>query len=422
MFKNRDETNPSHNNSPRRVKLFFVGEADTPAARMEAIRQLRKGQILNYLLQQGQASRVDISRALGFNLRTVSLLVASLVEDNLVIEKPVLASSSMGRRPVPLELNARAATILAIDVRRQTTVMALVDLNGQVLIRTEQESSFGDTPEGQARWLVDAALAFLAEHHGELPPLGGAGLSAEGFAFRQHVAHRHAAVTEPMRLALEEALQVPVASDSDSRLIAIAEQWFGQEARGKRNTVILNIGEGLGAGCVVDGKIMCGVNGYAGELGHIPMGDPGVPCYCGASGCLENVVSGSGLKRLAAQYCPVPCKEEVDTKTVIEHLLRVPKGRTVLDKFVHHLALAVTVVENLFDPGTIVLGGPVAPLLAPLHSQILEKLDQVAVPFIQDKNHVGFSTLADDAILMGAAGLVLTQIYSASHVAAESLL
>src|SRR5690349_10547422 len=124
--------------TPRRLKLYFHGEAETPAERMAAIRQLRKGQILNYLLNEGPASRVDISRALGFNLRTVSLLVSSLIKDNVVVEKPVKVSAAMGRRPVPLELNSGAACVMAIDVDRHHTSFALLDLQGNFLVRSQR--------------------------------------------------------------------------------------------------------------------------------------------------------------------------------------------------------------------------------------------------------------------------------------------
>lgn len=407
--------------TPRRVKLYFSGEAETPAERMAAIRQLRKGQILNYLLREGPASRVDISRALGFNLRTVSLLVSALVSDNIIVEKPATASSSMGRRPVPLELNARAASVLAIDVRRQITTIALLDLHGRILVRDQQDSDFADSPEDQGKWITDISLAFLERHHGDLPPLAGAGFSFEGFVFKQHVAHRHAASTEPIRAALEARLGVPVSSDTDSRLLAIAEQWFGA-ARGSRDAVILNISDGLGAGFIVDSKILDGEHGLAGEIGHVPLGDPGIPCYCGSSGCLENIVSGTGLARIAAlNGFPI----DGDTSRLPEMLQTVftsQKGHDIVNKFVRHLALAIVITDNLFDPGAIVLGGTVAPLIAPFHNQILDTLENSAVPFILEKSHIGFSTLGEDAVLLGAAGQILNHIYSASHVDAESLL
>lgn len=405
----------------RRVKLYFSGEAETPAERMAAIRQLRKGQILNYLLREGPASRVDISRALGFNLRTVSLLVSALVGDSIIVEKPVAASNSMGRRPVPLELNARAGSVMAIDVRRQTTTLALFDLHGRVLVRDQHDSDFGDSPESQGKWLTDVAIDFLKRRHGDLPPLAGAGLSFEGFVFKQHVAHRHDAVTEPIRQALEKRLQVPVSSDTDSRLLAIAEQWFGA-ARGTRSAVILNISDGLGAGFIVDGKILDGEHGLAGEIGHIPLGDPGIRCYCGSKGCLENIVSGSGLTRLAALNGFPTDGDATQLPELLQKVFTTQKGREIVNKFVSHLALAMVITDNLFDPGAIVLGGTIAPLIAPFHNQILDTLEHSAVPFILEQSRIGFSTLGEDAVLLGAAGQILNHIYSASHVAAESLL
>src|SRR5690606_25115350 len=140
----------------------------------------------NFLLQEGPSSRVDVARALGFNLRTVSLLVASLIQDNIVVEMPTQVSTMMGRRPVPLELNFSAACVMAIEVEREQTRFVLMDLQGNFLVESRQKSDFDDSPEQQAEWLVQASRSFLAEHHKELPPLAGAGFSFDGFVFRQH--------------------------------------------------------------------------------------------------------------------------------------------------------------------------------------------------------------------------------------------
>lgn len=422
MAMNKKKSSGDENGrTPRRVKLYFSGEADTPAERMAAIRQLRKGQILNYLLHNGPASRVDVSRKLGFNLRTVSLLVAALIADNIIIEKPVKVSTSMGRRPVPLELNANAGCVMGIDVGRYRTGMALLDLQGRVLVRDDRPSDFSNTPEEQATWLVAAANEFLKSHHGDLPPLAGAGISFEGFVFQQHVARRHSAVTESICKALEDSLGVPVSSDTDSRLAAIAEQWFGT-VRGGRNAIIFNISDGLGLGCIVGGKLLSGSHGFAGEIGHVPLGEPGIPCHCGSSGCLENIVSGSGLARLAAESGIFPDEASFDIKRLAELSQKDEKARQVLEKFSKHLALAIVMADNIFDPEAIVLGGPMAPYVAAFKDLFIETAQKSAVPFIMEKTRIEFSTLGEDAILLGAGGQILNHIYSASHVAAESLL
>lgn len=411
----------SDNVTPRRVNLLFQGEAGSPAERMAAIRQLRKGQILNYLLNDGPASRVDIARALGFNLRTVSLLVASLIDENIVVERPVLATNAMGRRPVPLELNASAACVLAIEVDRSVTRFALINLQGHFLVQDNRPSDFGDSPEAQSKWLVAAATEFLEKYHKNLPPLTGAGYSFDGFVFRQHAAHHHGTVTEPMRLALEKAIHVPVSSDTNSRLIAIAEQRFGA-AQGIRNAITINIGDGLSLGCVLEGRVLAGNHGIAGELGHIPLGQPGVPCYCGASGCLENIVSGSGLLRMAAD-AGIKLEPGRDVFAQMKTLAETDKTAAgVWDKFFHQLATAISIAANLYDPEVIVISGPAARVLEPSHAKLMEHLNQVSVPFIMEKISIRYSRLGENSVLMGAGGQILNHIYSAAHVAAEALL
>jgi predicted NBD/HSP70 family sugar kinase len=421
QYKQKKPNAGDSTDGPRRVKLYFQGAAETPAERMAAIRQLRKGQILNFLLQEGPASRVDISRALGFNLRTVSLLVASLIKDNVVAEKPVLASTAMGRRPVPLELNFSAACILAIDVGRTETIMVLMDLKGKVLVRDEKPSDFEDTPAKQGAWLVKTVRTFLQESHGNLPPLTGAGLSCEGFIFRQHATFHHSTDTEDIRKQLEDALHIPVSSDTDSRLVAVAEQRFGT-AQGARNAVIFNVRDGLGLGAIVDGKILGGEHGFAGEIGHIPLGDPGIPCYCGSSGCLENVVSGSGLARLAVKAGLYPDEQSVDLDKLVKSAASNKAAADVIDTFTCRLATAIVMAANLFNPDIIVIGGPLAHHIAGLKEKLQDAIKGAGVPFIMDRTRIAFSTLGDNAVLLGAAGQILNHIYSAAHVPAESLL
>ncbi len=419
--QNYDDSTADDDNFPRRVQLYFSGEAETPAERMAAIRQLRKGQILNHLLHHGPASRVDVSRALGFNLRTVSLLVAALVADNVISEMPVKISAQMGRRPIPLQLNSSAACVMGIDVGRHRTVIALLDLQGKVLVRTEQASDFDDSPEQQGDWLVSAVIDFLKTHHGDLPPLAGAGLSFEGFVFKQYAAKSHAVATKPICAALEAALKVPVSAETDSRLVAIAEQWFGN-AKGMRNAVIFNLSDGLGIGCIVDGKMLSGNHGLAGEIGHVPLGQPGIPCHCGSSGCLENIVSGSGLARLAVEAGLFPDIESVSIAQLADRAHKEEAARGVLEQFSQHLALGIVMADNLFDPETIVLGGPIAPHVASFQDLFIKAAKRSAVPFIMEKTRIRFSSLGEDAVLLGAGGQILNHIYSASHVAAETLL
>lgn len=406
---------------PRHVKLYFHGEAETPAERMAAIRQLRKGQILNYLLNNGPSSRVDIARALGFNLRTVSLLVTSLIRDEVVVEQPAKASHAMGRRPVPLELNASAACVMAIEVDRDFTRFALLDLQGQILVTDEYDSDFGDTPELQARWLIDTTRGFLNRHRNNRPPLAGGGFSFDGFVFRQHLSHSHASVTEPIRHALEEALKIPINADTNSRLIVIGEQRFGG-ARGARDALTINISDGLSLGGMVDGKVLEGTHNSAGELGHIPLGESGIPCYCGSSGCLENIVSSSGIRRLMKKHNLNVPPNTPAFKALLQQSGRNETAMHILNEFHKHLALAITIGSNLYDPEVVVIAGSVSPDLEPYHDNLRKHIQKLSVPFIMEKISIKYSLLGKDAVLLGTGGQILNQIYSASHVDAESLL
>lgn len=401
--------------------LLFDGAAESPAERQAGKRQLRKGQILGLLRTSGPLSRVEIARALAFNLRSVSLLVDELVAEQLVLEQEGRRTAS-GRRPIPVALNPAAACVLGMDVGRSSTAAALMDLQGNLLARTVAESNFSADPREQAGWVADLAARFLAgQKKGDLPPLAGMALAADGLVHRQQLPQRLADAAEPVRARLETLLGVPVFSGSDSHFLALGEQWFGQ-ARGVRHAAVFNLTDGLGLGVIIDGKLLSGSRGWAGEIGHVPLGEAGIPCFCGSTSCLENIVSGSGLVRMAKEEGLLAGRRAA-AGTVAE-LAR--KGslpaRRVFDRFARGLALAATLVIDLHNPEVVVFGGSLASCGDLFLETVNTELDRLAVPYIRAATRVCVSELGEDAVLLGACAAVLNQIYDTSHVAVETLL
>jgi len=108
-------------------------------------------------------------------------------------------------------------------------------------------------------------------------------------------------VIVPLADMFSEALGVPVALTNDANAAAIGEMMYGT-ARGMKNFIMLTLGTGVGSGIVVDGKLLYGANGFAGELGHVVVQrENGRPCGCGRKGCLETYCSATGVARTARE-------------------------------------------------------------------------------------------------------------------------
>jgi fructokinase len=164
-------------------------------------------------------------------------------------------------------------------------------------------------------------------------------------------------IGRPLASDLTAALERPVRLANDANCFTLSEATDGAAA-GADMVFGVILGTGVGGGCVVDGRILAGVNGICGEWGHNPLPwptddeRPGPPCYCGREGCVETFLSGSGLARDYA----------LDGNTEPSEITRraaagEPAAKAVVERYCDRLARALSTVINIFDPQVIVLGG-----------------------------------------------------------------
>tara|TARA_R110002096_G_scaffold91779_4_gene207721 strand:- start:1997 stop:2938 length:942 start_codon:yes stop_codon:yes gene_type:complete len=164
---------------------------------------------------------------------------------------------------------------------------------------------------------------------------------------------------QPMQDDLRALLQRPVTLTNDANCLALSEATDGA---GKNHNLVFAaiLGTGCGAGISVNGRILTGLNGVAGEWGHNPLAwTPQAelalrPCFCGRDGCNETFLSGTGLslthKLLTGQEQPA--------RDIVDQALKADKGATeTLNQYLDHLARGLAAVINILDPDIIVLGG-----------------------------------------------------------------
>lgn len=241
-------------------------------------------------------SRADIARLTGLTRATVSSLVGELIDGGYLAEVGQ-GESAGGKPPTLLSLNGAGRMTVALDVGRQPMEGALVDLAGTVRTRL--------TGPGHAI-TGDAALAALVDLGSRLAgtapaPLLGVGVGAPGVidaAGNVIEASRLDWHRRPVKAVLEEALGHPVSVSNDARVSALAHFRRGRPQTG--SLVLVKIGRGVGAGALVDGKLLDGDHHAAGEIGHVTVEPGGQLCSCGNRGCLETVVSTPALSAALA--------------------------------------------------------------------------------------------------------------------------
>lgn len=256
-----------------------------------------------------------------------------------------------------------------IDIGGSKTDGVLLDGDGRELASVRLTTRRGD--DGVVGTTVEA-LEALAERSGRgIASFGRIGIGVPGQVERSAGVVRHAYNIGVEQLALGPAIAsrtgLPVSLDNDVTAAAIG----AAHLMGLGGTVAyLNLGTGLSAGIVVDGRPLRGSHGFAGEIGHLPISPLGRPCPCGQIGCLETAASGSALLAWWPAGGPHPGRTLLPAVEAGD-----AEARAAFDHLVEGAASAVRLLALTIDPGAIVLGGGLRLLGAPLTDGISRTLD-----------------------------------------------
>jgi glucokinase len=211
---------------------------------------------------------------------------------------------------------------------------------------------------------------------------------------------------------------LPVFLDNDVNALALAEWRFGH-GRGARSLVALAVGTGIGAGIVLDGRLVRGASGFGGELGHVPVDFDGPPCWCGGRGCLVVFASGRGIAEAArARAAGSPQTALVraaggDARAITAPMIfaaaaggdAVAAG--VVDEACRALGAILGVVVNGLNPEVVVVTGGVAGSLAPLSARIMQAAGEYAFARALAATRVAIVPGDKRVTMRGAAALVL---------------
>lgn len=193
-------------------------------------------------------------------------------------------------------------------------------------------------------------------------------------------------------------LNVDVRIENDANCYALGEGLSGQ-ARGVSDYVVFTLGTGIGGGIVINGKLLTGAHGMAGELGHIAAGDFDRKCGCGAFGHIEPETGADGIEKKAASlglvhYIP----------SLWEERANYPQKK-IWDEALHSLARGIVSILHILDPQLVILGGGIS--RSPELREELEKfIDVYLSPAFKGKTELKISDLGNDAAVIGAASLV----------------
>jgi N-acetylglucosamine repressor len=368
--------------------------------------------VLRTIYEDGPLSRADVARATGLTRTTVSDLVERLVDERLVVEAGT-GPSTGGKAPILLRVPADARQLIGIHVDRERLSGVVVDLHGEVQVR--EARGLGDRDGAEALEELDSlvlALSAAADRR-----LVGVGVGAPGLIDTMAGTVRWAVGfdwhDEPVGARLTQVSGLPAVVVNDSQAAAMAEWAFGRHDTGSA-MVVIKVGEGIGAGIVLGGRLYAGEDSGAGEIGHTRVTEEEIACRCGSSGCLETVASQRAVlthaRRLAAT---TPGWALAGQDVTHRALLAAFEAGDVLAREIvlesaPPLGRVIGAVIGTLGARDIVLVGPMTDYGEPWLERVRAEARRSALPLLVERSTIHLGRTGDDVVELGAAAMLMT--------------
>ena len=199
---------------------------------------------------------------------------------------------------------------------------------------------------------------------------------------------------------LQDLLKCEVFIDNDANIFALGEHYFGA-AKNDSNFISITIGTGIGGGIFVNGELLLGENGFAGEIGHMKVTKDGPLCGCGKRGCFEAWCSSENIKKRYNETF----KANLDTRDILRQKDR--KSLIFLNETFEIMSIAISNLINIFNPSLIVLGGGLIKSYDLFIEQVEENVKHYVLPSFKDTYRIEASKLGDNAAVLGAISLAI---------------
>ena len=369
------------------------------STRVKATRSQTRSNNLSLALQiiysEGPTSRAGVARSSHLTPATASDLVDELIETGLVIEAGT-GPSAGGKPPKLVAPNPEGRSIIALDISSSRFQGAVVDLSGEVLTAESVPGAVGEAA-------IAAVIELVSGLARKSPaPLLGVGIGTPGVVdpSRGTVTSANLDWHEaPLAGRLGEHIDVGLHITNDAQAAALHE--YSVHAPATTSLALVQVGRGIGTGHVLDGHLFHGENSATGEIGHVRLDDTGTPCSCGNTGCLETQASMSAL--LAAVG-----GDQTLTHSRISELAADPDARRAIEEAAVALGRGLAPMVALLANREIVLWGEVTSLDDPYREIVEREIRSRVLPVNTDQISVRFATAGSDAVIRGAAALVLS--------------
>ncbi|ULO08237.1 ROK family transcriptional regulator [Paenibacillus sp. 19GGS1-52] len=361
------------------------------------VKKINKSIILHTIRRYSPLSRARVSEMTGLNKATVSNLVAELCGLELVTEVGP-GESSGGRKPLILNFNAMAGSVIGIELRVKQLTAVLCDLGGSILHESDFSLEAHELP-----YVLEQMKILISDLIAKAPatPYGivGIGVGVPGMVDEHGIvlfAPNLGWEMVNLRGLLEQEFSVPVTIDNEANAGAQGELNFGA-ARDVRHLLYISAGSGIGSGIIIGGELYKGARGYAGETGHMSIESKGKPCSCGSRGCWELYASE---KTYDNPGLTLPART---TPELVRYAANGQEDALRHFSFMgEYLGIGVTNLINSFNPELIVIGGALSEAEEWLGEPLRRVVAERTLPYHKQQLEITFSRLGSRGTMIGA--------------------
>lgn len=361
----------------------------------------------------------DISLKIERSLPLTNRMLSTLVKDGTLREDG-LAISTGGRRATTYSISPGVAIVLSIAMDQHITKISTIDLSDMRFRNLKKyDLPLQKNPDALPQF-IKIVKDYISSGHLTKESLIGIGIGMPGFVdVERGINFSYLTVPGPSQSSLTEYLEneigLPVFIDNDSSTIALTEHTLGP-ASGKKNSLVINFGWGVGLGMILDGKWFRGSNGFAGEFSHIPLFNNNRLCSCGKSGCLETGASmltiiedfKAALKEGRAS-CIRELPEDLEKASAMVIEAALSGDQLAVELFTqvsYDIGRGIAILIHILNPEQIIISGRGAAagqmILAPIHQAI----SKFCIPRLASYTEIVISELTRDSEVYGAAALV----------------
>ncbi|CAM3786476.1 ROK family transcriptional regulator [Mesobacillus zeae] len=397
----------------------------------QLMKSMNRSLILNIIRQKEPISRAEIAKLTKLTPPTVSNLVKELLQTGIIIER-TLGESSGGRKPTLLTLNGENFHVIGLDVGSKDIKVIITTLSCKLLKKKCFPIPESINNDKLLELIIDSIHSIKSSEEIDEKKIIGIGVAMHGIVdpekgesvFAPNLNLHHI----PIKAVLEKEFDMIVKVENDARTMSLGELWFGN-GMSSESFVCINVGRGIGAGIVINGKLFHGNHSISGEIGHMMIDVNGPKCPCGNYGCLQTFSSGpaiaEGVKKLLRLGHSSLIEElaENNLDKINAELIydAAKKGdqlcTTALQQAGYYLGIGLTNLIHLINPAQIIIGGGVSNAHEFVIEGVRKTVSQKALTESAKNTEIIISKFGADATVIGAVALILVELFSSKSAA-----